>query len=80
MPDASRHLLVARRWSWLARWALLSQVRPLPWPRRLALVLSARCMAVDLVRSDLWATAKMCLWKTCTLSTKDGGDHGGRSP
>ena len=68
MPDASRHLAVARRWSWLIRWALALRVYPLPWPRRAALTLAARLIALDLTRSDLWTTAKMCLWKTCTLS------------
>ena len=78
MPDASRHLAVARRWSWLTRWALALRVYPLPWPRRAALTLAARLIALDLTRSDLWTTAKMCLWKTCTLSTRDRRADRGR--
>lgn len=78
LQTASRHVLVARRWSWLTRRVLAGQAFPLPWHRRFALVLLARCIGADLVRSDLWTTAKMCLWKTCTLSTRDRRADRGR--
>lgn len=76
---ASRHVQVARRWSWMTRWALARGRYPLPWPRRFTLKLSARLIGLDLVRSDLWTSAKNRLWIHCTLSTSATRDKKGDS-